>query len=78
MVMGGDSISKGCEFESQHCILDGHFFTFLFVVKKKFLFENMKIKKKEAGVGPFLRIIFKGCRHSSVDSSAPAIITLQI
>ena len=24
---GGDSCSKGREFESQHCILDGHFFT---------------------------------------------------
>ena len=29
MVMGGDSCSEGCGFESQHCILDGH----LFVVK---------------------------------------------
>ena len=25
MVMGGDSCSKGCEFESRHRILDGHF-----------------------------------------------------
>ena len=25
MVMWGDSCSKGCEFEYQHCILDGHF-----------------------------------------------------
>ena len=26
MVMGGDSCSKGCGFESRHqCILDGHF-----------------------------------------------------
>ena len=33
MVMGGDSRSKGCEFESQHRILDGHFLTYLFVVK---------------------------------------------
>ena len=32
-VMGGDSCSKGCEFESQCHILDGHFFTYLFVVK---------------------------------------------
>ena len=29
MVMGGDSCSKGREFESQHRILDGHFFTFI-------------------------------------------------
>ena len=33
VVMGGDSCSKGCEFESQHRILDGNFFTYLFVVK---------------------------------------------
>ena len=25
MVMGDDSCSKGCGFESQHHILDGHF-----------------------------------------------------
>ena len=29
VVMGGDSCSKGREFESQHCILDGHFFTII-------------------------------------------------
>ena len=33
VVMGGDKCSKGREFESQHHILDGHFFTYLFVVK---------------------------------------------
>ena len=26
---GGDSCSKGCEFESRHHILEGHFFTFI-------------------------------------------------
>ena len=30
--MGRDSCSKGCEFESRHCILDGHF-SHIFVVK---------------------------------------------
>ena len=30
---GGDSCSKGHEFESQYPILDVHFFTYLFVVK---------------------------------------------
>ena len=33
VIMGGDSCSKGREFKSRHCILDGHFFTNLFVVK---------------------------------------------
>ena len=42
VVMGRDSMSKGCEFESWHCILDGHFFTFLFVVK----FEMCILKDK--------------------------------
>ena len=28
VVMGGDSHSEVCGFESQRCILDGHFFTF--------------------------------------------------
>ena len=32
MVKGGDSCSKGCELESRHRILDGHF-SHLFVVK---------------------------------------------
>ena len=31
-VIGGDSYSEGCEFESQHCILDGHF-SHLFLVR---------------------------------------------
>ena len=29
VVMGGDSCSKVCWFKSQHCILDGHFLTFI-------------------------------------------------
>ena len=29
VVMGGDSCSKGREFESQHCILDVHFYIYL-------------------------------------------------
>ena len=33
VVMGGDSCSKGHVFNSQHHILDGHFFSYLFVVK---------------------------------------------
>ena len=31
VVMGGDSCSKGRDFKSRHCILDGHFFTYFFV-----------------------------------------------
>ena len=52
VTVGGDSCSKGCEFESQHCILDGHFFTFICCEN---FFENTKINEKEAEDGPFLR-----------------------
>ena len=31
MVMGGDSCSEDCGFESQHCILDGYFSHFFVV-----------------------------------------------
>ena len=44
--MRGDSCFKGREFESWHRILDGYFFTYLFVVK----FEMTKINEKEAGL----------------------------
>ena len=37
VVMGGDSCSKGCGFESRHCILDGHF-SHIFVVKIVMMF----------------------------------------
>ena len=41
VVIGGDSCSKGREFKSQNCILDGH------------VFEKTKMNEKEAGVCPF-------------------------
>ena len=46
MVMRGDLCSKGRAFKSQHHILDGHFFTYIFVVK----FEKTKKKKKRPGL----------------------------
>ena len=54
VVMGGDSCLKGCGFESQHRILDGHF-SHLFVEKIVRFFRNDENKqKKVAGDGPFL------------------------
>ena len=47
MVVGGDSCYKGCGFESQHHILDGHF-PHLFVVKIVILFEKDEDNEKEA------------------------------
>ena len=46
MVMGGDSCSKGCEFESQDRVLDEHF-SHGFVLKiVMFAFERLKINEK--------------------------------
>ena len=54
MVMGGDSCSKGREFESQRRILDGHeFFTFICCENlNKCVLEKTTINEKEVGVGP--------------------------
>ena len=56
MVMGGDSCSEGCGFESQQHILDGHF-SHIFVVKIV-VFEKTKINEKEAGDGPFKKRVY--------------------
>ena len=53
MVMGGDSRSEGCGFESQHRILDGHY-SHIFVAKIcNVCLKRPKINEKEPGVGPF-------------------------
>ena len=51
MVMGDDSYSRGCGFESRNCILDEHdIFSHLFVVKNGIVcLKRLKINK--AGVG---------------------------
>ena len=51
--MGGDSCSKSREFESQHRILDGHFFTFICCKNCNLCLKRQNINEKEAGVGPF-------------------------
>ena len=53
MVMGGDSRSKGHEFKSRHCILDGHFYTYICCKFFNVCLKRPKINEKEAGVGPF-------------------------
>ena len=52
VVMGGDSCSKGCEFESRHHKLDGHF-SHLFVVNIVMWFEKMRINEKRPGLAHF-------------------------
>ena len=56
MVMGDDSYSRGCGFESRCRILDGHFFTFICCKNCIVCLKRPKINKKEAGVGPFLKL----------------------
>ena len=53
MVMGEDSCSNGCEFESWHNILDGYFFTFICCKNCNVGLKKTKINEKEAGFGPF-------------------------
>ena len=52
MVMGGDSYSKSREFESWHCVLDGHFFKYLIVVKICNVCLKRRKNEKEAGGWP--------------------------
>ena len=58
MVMGGDSCSKGHQFESRHRILDGHFFTYIFYEKFVMCVKKTKINEKEAWIGPFVKQFF--------------------
>ena len=58
MVMVGDSFSKGPGFESQHCILDGDFFTYVPICCKHFnvCLKRRKMKtKKRPGLDHFFR-----------------------
>ena len=54
MVMERDSFSEGCGFESQHCILDGHFFIYICCINcNDVCLKRPKINEREAGFGPF-------------------------
>ena len=51
VVMGGDSCSEGHEFDSKHCMLDGHFFTWICcIIVLMFVWKRPKINGKEAGM----------------------------
>ena len=56
VAIGRGSHSEGCGFESQHRILDGHFFTYICCKNcNDVCLKRPKINEKEAGVGPFLQ-----------------------
>ena len=56
MVMEGDSPTRGCVFESQHQILDGHF-SHYFVIQIVCL-KRPKINKEGDANFPFKKLLF--------------------
>ena len=54
MVMGGDSCSEGRGFESQHHILDEHFFTLICCKNSNVCLKRQR-DKKEVGMANFFK-----------------------
>ena len=54
MIEGDDSYSKGRGLESQHCILDGHFFTLIGCKNCIVCLKDRKLIKKSPGLAHFL------------------------
>ena len=54
VVMGGDSCTEGHGFDSQHCVLDGHFSQMFGCKNCNVDLKNMKLNKIEACDGQFL------------------------
>ena len=59
MVMGGDSFSKGREFESQHHILNGHLFTLICCTNCIICLKSTKINEKRDLDNVGFRVIFQ-------------------
>ena len=67
VVTGGDSCPEGRWFESQHRILDGHFFTYICCKNCNVCLKKTKINEKEAGMAHFFKknyfvLTVKGCK----------------
>ena len=58
MVKGGDSHSIGRGFNSQHWILDNHFFTLYWYKNGNVCLKETENKRKEAENRPFLKKAF--------------------
>ena len=66
MVMGRDSRSEGCGFESRHRILDGHFFTYICCKNcNDVCLKRPKINKKRPGLAHFFKVDIKFCHKGS-------------
>ena len=73
MVMEGDSCSEGHGFESQHRILDGHFFTYICCKNCNYVFlKRPKINDKRGRGWP---IFLKNVTMSGVCSSVGRAVT---
>ena len=59
MVIGGDSCSEGCGFESWHRILDGHFFTLICCkICNDVCLKRPKINNKRPRLTHFLKKLY--------------------
>ena len=59
VVLGRDSRSEGRRFESRHHILDAHLFTYICCKNcNDVCMKRPKINEKEAGDGPFKKILY--------------------
>ena len=77
VVMGGDSRSEGCVFESQCRILDGHFFTFICCkIILMFVWKRPKINEKEAGDGPLKKERSQNADHRAIAAVAVAVVVV--
>ena len=56
VVMGGDSCPEGHGFESLHCILDGHFFTY--ICSKIVMFVGLDENKRKRDRGCPIKKLF--------------------
>ena len=59
VVMGGDSCSRSCGFESQHQILVRHFFTLICCQNCIACLKRLQISEIDAGDGPFIKEILQ-------------------
>ena len=77
MVKGDESCSKGCGFESQRHILDGHFFTLICCKNCCVCLNGPKIKRKKSGIGPFKKRIFLAFIYCYLHSGKRLLLSVE-
>ena len=66
--MGGDSCSKGHEFESQHHLLDGHVFTFICCKNCNVFLKRMRGRDLKKYIYDFIHFIHVTFIHKMFQS----------